>query len=168
MYFYMVSFTSRILLRFLLRFYFSFIPCLIMSSNNHLNISHPKLKYLNQSRHTMKTTLFKSQQFDWLFFMVALSLLYLKRIWWWVQTMIHGLVNSVTEGVSVNHVLYYSKIHWEDISEMYSDMKNQSQIYESTLIWRKSKCWRFTHNDFFNGWVEATWRHHTLQENDAY
>ena len=44
------------------------------------------------------------------------------------------LVNSMTEEIGANYLCYdTAKDLWECVSQMYSDLGNQSQIYELTL-----------------------------------
>lgn len=44
------------------------------------------------------------------------------------------LVNSMTEEIGANYLSYATaKDLWEGVSQMYSDLENQSQIYELTL-----------------------------------
>ncbi|GAU39772.1 hypothetical protein TSUD_220160 [Trifolium subterraneum] len=44
------------------------------------------------------------------------------------------LVNSMTEEISANYLCYdTAKDLWDNVSQMYSDLENQSQVYELTL-----------------------------------
>ena len=44
------------------------------------------------------------------------------------------LVNSMEEDISSNYICYHTaKELWENIHQMYSDLGNQSQVYELTL-----------------------------------
>ena len=44
------------------------------------------------------------------------------------------LVNSMTDEISANYLCYSTtKELWDNVSEMYSDLGNQSQVYELTL-----------------------------------
>lgn len=44
------------------------------------------------------------------------------------------LVNSMAEDISSNYMCYHTaKELWDNVNQMYSDLGNQSQVYELTL-----------------------------------
>ncbi|XP_074344461.1 uncharacterized protein LOC141683627 [Apium graveolens] len=44
------------------------------------------------------------------------------------------LVNSMEDDISSNHMCYHTaKELWDNVNQMYSDLENQSQVYELTL-----------------------------------
>lgn len=50
------------------------------------------------------------------------------------STVMMWLVNSMDEDISSNYICYHTAMElWDNINQMYSDLGNQSEVYELTL-----------------------------------
>ena len=68
------------------------------------------------------------------------------------------LVNSIEEDISINYMCYHTiKELWDNINQMYSDLGNQSQVYELTLKLGEIRQSEYTVTKYFNS-LKRLWQ----------
>ena len=68
------------------------------------------------------------------------------------------LVNSMEEDISSNYMCYpTARELWENVNQMYSDLGNQSQIFELTLKLGEIKQWEDNMTKYFNS-LKRIWQ----------